>query len=252
VVTALTEAPMTAPRCRWSFSLRTLFAAVGIGFAVSAAGQQDDVEEHIKALINQLASRDKDVRNPDRAPSNAHEADRQSKQAWQELRGIGPSVFPYLLEQINDQRYGGLLVDSDLKRAKATVGHVCIDMVSDYLQPYGTLARRAPGQRSSKPVFRPCYADHWLGDQQSAKEWWASHKDMTLAELQVEVLEWIIAEEAKTPGNYPDIEGVFLRERLSAIRSTGMPQGSIVGIIKEWWPAAKAPKSPPTIQADRP
>ena len=153
---------------------------------------------------------------------------------------------------MNDQRFGGLLVDGDLKPAKATVGHVCLDMVSDYLQPLGTLARQAPGQRSSKPVSRPCYADHWLGDQQSAKKWWASHKDMKLAELQVEVLEWIIAEEAKTPGDYPDIEGVFLMECLSTIRSTGKPQGSIVSIVEEWWPAAKAPKSPPATKADQP
>ena len=50
------------------------------------------------------------------------------------------------------------------------------------------------------------YPAKFLRNQKAAREWLADHKDKSLYELQLMVLDWIIAEEAKEPDAFTDKE----------------------------------------------
>jgi hypothetical protein len=51
-----------------------------------------------------------------------------------------------------------------------------------------------------------------LSSKDAAKNWLEKRKDKPLGQLQLEVLDWVIAEEAKQPSKYSDEERSHLRE----------------------------------------
>jgi hypothetical protein len=110
-----------------------------------------------------------------------------------------------LIEHLDDDRY--CFTDEGAhNKQNWTVGAACADILRCNLQPFGAGVRSgsftlelAEGRGNGRK-YRPKYAvKHGLENVESAKEWWSTHKDKSLLELQMESIEWTIAEESKDP-----------------------------------------------------
>ena len=142
--------------------------------------------------------------------------------AHSELHDLGPSAFPYLFEHFADERYS-LTADRGSAYDNFTVGDVCYDIVADQLQPYGVLTEGEGADARRRPS-RPDYPRHIrLRDLKTAQTWWELHKKMTLREIQMEALQWVIDEEAKAPTRYSDSERRWLAETLESLRKSDKP-----------------------------
>ena len=187
--------------------------AIAIATLISlfvVAGFADDKppsEKEINTLVKQLVS-------PNRAPktegadaeypaSYDRDAQERVRHAWSQLHRMeGHRVFPYLFEHFDDKRYS-FTADGGSSDVNWSVGRACSDILICHLQPYGGIAHSGdhPGIRP-----RPSYSQHHnLRTAAGAKLWWETRKDKSLRDLQIEALEWVIAEEAKTPKTYPDL-----------------------------------------------
>jgi hypothetical protein len=81
----------------------------------------------------------------------------------------------------------------------------------------GTSFRRRPNQ--------PDYIDHFgLTSPARAAEWWKTHQGKSLAELQIEVMEWIIAEAEKQPDKYKGKEMDSVRDVLKQVQLSKTPR----------------------------
>jgi len=69
----------------------------------------------------------------------------------------------------------------------------------------------------------------FLNSQKAARKWWEENKDKTLAQMQLEVLDWVIAEEAKRPGDFTDAERRELQDLRKKLEKGGksLPPGGI-------------------------
>jgi hypothetical protein len=179
-------------------------------------------EREIKALIDQLVSpnprpitdeRPRDLLLP-RLPKGFDRA-RQKKvhEAYWKLNRIGPRAFPFLMERWGDKRYC-LTTQDGLSGAcyNRTVGYVCKWIVFNQLQPCGFWPKVEDDPRG-KPR-RPGYPSKFLRSQAAARMWWQKNKDRSLQQMQLEALDWVIAEEAKRPRDFTDAE----RKELQQIR----------------------------------
>lgn len=178
-------------------------------------------EEEIRALVDQLVSpnpkpitgdEDKSVAPDYRLPPGFDkEKQKRVREAVVQLRKIGPRAFPALIERWNDERYCVTTFHRLSEYShNATAGGVCQMTIFDQLQPYSIWPRSEDDPRG-KPK-RPGYASKFLVSQQEARAWWEKNKQKTLFEMQLEVLDWVIAEEAKRPGDYSDVERQFVRD----------------------------------------
>lgn len=133
------------------------------------------------------------------------------RDAIETLRGLGTRAFPALIERWDDKRYCVTTFHrlSEYSR-NATVGEICQKTIFDQLQPYGYWPMTDDDPRG-KPK-RPGYPGRFLRSKKAAQEWWAKHKDKAMFEIQLEVLDWAIAEEAKHPDDYTAEEKQFLRD----------------------------------------
>jgi hypothetical protein len=66
----------------------------------------------------------------------------------------------------------------------------------------------------------------------SFEEWWKTHRTKTLRDLQIEALEWTIAEEEKRPKDYSVEERSELRQMLKELRQSKEA-------LKPGWPFAR-------------
>lgn len=181
------------------------------------------LEKEFKMLIDQLVSPnpkpitgDEDENEaPDyRLPAGFdRKKQEQVHRARVKLRQLGPSAFPYLIERWGDKRYC-LTTSHGLSGYchNESVGDVCRAIVFDQLQPYSFWPKRDDDPRG-KPK-RPSYPDRFLGTDQSAMKWFEKNKHKPLFDLQLEVVDWVIAGEAKRPRDFTDAE----REELQQIR----------------------------------
>jgi hypothetical protein len=168
-------------------------------------------EQKIKSLLDRLVSpnpspttgeEDPSVAPNVRWPSGyAHEKQKLVIEARSELKKLGVQAFPFLIERWDDKRYS-LTMSNGLSGYchNHTVGKVCETIIYDQLQPYGYW-QLAGGDPRGRAV-RPRYLEKFLSTQAATKQWWDKHKDMTLDKIQLEVLDWSIAEEAKAPKKY--------------------------------------------------
>lgn len=126
-----------------------------------------------------------------------------------ELVRLGPKAIPFLIERWDDDRFC-LTIESALSgwHHNHTVGEECSTIVFDQLQPYGVF-QKGPGDRRSKPV-RPNYPRTFLDSQAEAKKWWEKHKDESLVDLQLMVVQWIMDEEANRPKDFAQEEKDYL------------------------------------------
>ncbi len=196
--------------------------AWGVAMQFAAVAVAQSATDEVAELVNQLASQ-----NP--APVISRFAikkypdgfDRKLQvpvyKARAELMRIGTEAFPFLIEQWDDPRYC-LTTESALSGAKYnhSVGEECQVILFDQLQPYGVIQEPISPRR----LHRPRYPRTFLKSAEDAKEWWENHKTKTLLELQVMVVEWVIAEEAKPSQDLTANELAYLNDFLKDLKLT--------------------------------
>jgi hypothetical protein len=101
------------------------------------------------------------------------------------------------------------------------VGDICRDIVFDQLQPYSFWPVTEDDPRG-KPK-RPGYPDEHLGSADAAKKWYEANKSKMLYELQLMVIDWVIAEESKSPEDFTDEERAAVQEFRSKLIESGKP-----------------------------
>jgi hypothetical protein len=199
-------------------TLISLFAVAGF------ADNKPPSEKEISTLIQQLVSPnpapdDKNGRDAQYPPDYDHSAQQGVRSAWRQLNQLGIRVFPYLFDHFDDKRYS-FTDDEGSRNTNWAVGLACSDILICHLQPFGTLVDDKDACRRPRPSYSEYYN---LRTSAGAKLWWETRKDKALRELQIEVLEWIIAEEVKTPANYPDRERASLKDVLTKLRAAKKP-----------------------------
>jgi hypothetical protein len=172
-------------------------------------------EEEIKALIDKLVSP-----NPEPEIINDYYKlppgfDREKQKlvckAMFDLEALGPQAFPFLVDRWDDERF--CLTTSYGPTGychNENVGKVCRMIIFDQIQPYGNWQ----GVRDDGVhiVPRPAYPSHFLSSKEEAKKWCEEHKEKMLAKIQLEVLDWVIADENDDTENYSAKERNHLQE----------------------------------------
>jgi hypothetical protein len=205
------------------------------GAALSLAGEKPEAisESEIKALIDQLVSPNPKPILLDKGRETGKfglefrvpkgfDREKQKKvlEARAKLREIGPQAFPFLIARWKDERYC-TTVGNDLSGVyyNLSVEHVCGDIIRTQIQPYGYYPAGGDDPRG-KP-YRPTYPAKGLYAEKDVREWWEKNKTKTLYQMQMEALDWVIAEEAKRPGDFTDEE----RKALQTIRKKLVDSG---------------------------
>jgi hypothetical protein len=205
--------------------------AASTGFA----GEKPPTEREIKSLIDQLVSPNlvtpTDKCWPEHPPNYDREAQKRVLAAMQKLRAIGLPAFPYLIERVDDKRYC-LTEDAASCDFAFSVGTICYRTVEAHLQAFGphhTKGEGDPRQRPSRPHY---IREHELTTPNNFQAWWKTHKDKSMREIQIEVLEWTIAEEEKRPNDVSVEERNHLKTVLAKLRRASEP-------LPPRWPFAK-------------
>ena len=188
-------------------------------------------EREIKGLVDRLISQnpklitraeDKSLQWPSYRRPPGFDWDKQEpvREARSKLRQLGPQAFPFLIERWGDNSYC-MTTAHRLSGGchNETVGYVCQAILFDQLQPYGYWPEVDEDPRG-KPK-RPSYPAEFLGSEKAARQWWQKNKDKTLYQMQLEILDWVIAQEAERPGDFTDKE----RRELQGIRKELVDSG---------------------------
>lgn len=213
-----------------SQTVSTLCAAallsVLLSTAQSGADEETVSDEQIAALVSDLVS-------PNRAPRTGNPraeypagydraAQKRVRQAFMRLRELAPRSFPFLFDHFDDRRYA-LTEDSGDLEKNYTVGFLCRDILASHLQS-DVWGRKEGGTSFRGRPSEPDYLAHYkLFEPEHVRKWWATHKDTSLRELQLEVLEWVLAEEINSPEKYSDSERARVRQRLEELRKSKTP-----------------------------
>jgi hypothetical protein len=210
--------------------LTVLFSAACYG-----ADEETVTDEQMEALVNDLVS-------PNQAPRTGlpnakypagydHEAQKRVRRAFHKLRELAPRSFPFLFDHFDDKRYS-LTADSGDTDKNYTVGKLCRDILASHLQSDEWDHKEGGTSFRSRPS-EPDYLAHYkLFQAEHAKKWWAERKDKSLRELQLEVLEWVLAEETAAPEKYSDAQRERAKKRLNDLRESKSP-------LKPGFPFAK-------------
>jgi hypothetical protein len=150
-----------------------------------------------------------------------HKKQKQVHRACVKLTSLGQQAFPFLIEPLEDKRY--CLTTEVAAYLNYSVGEICLWLIHAQLQPYGYYPAGYSDPRG-KPR-RPGYVSTFLKSQKAARQWWEKHKDKTLSQMQLEVLDWVIAEEAKRRGDFTDEE----RRELQNFRKELLKGGKTLG-----------------------
>jgi hypothetical protein len=198
--------------------------------ASCAEKPQPPTANEIKALIDRLVSPnpapDTDKLKASEARADRgfprdfdHKKQKQVHRAVAKLMELGPRAFPFLIERWEDKRY--CLTTAVAAYVNESVGDVCRSIIADQLQPYG-IHQKGYADPRGKPL-RPNYAGTFLKSQKVARQWWKKHKDKTLRQMQLEVLDWVIAGEAKRPRDFTDAERRELQNLRKELVKGGKP-----------------------------
>jgi hypothetical protein len=211
----------------WSARAGAVLLTVLMSAFYGSADDQTISDEQIEALVKDLVSPNKAPRT--RGPSAQYPPgyDRDAQQrvlrAFHELRDLAPRSFPFLFDHFDDKRYA-LTADSGDVDRNYSVGELCRDILTSHLQSNiwdhkegGTSFRRRPDE--------PDYIAHYKLFQPShATKWWEERKTRSLRDLQIEVLEWVLAEETKLPEAFSDEQRERVEKRLTALRKSKTPR----------------------------
>ncbi len=184
--------------------------------------QKNITGQEIKALVDNLISPNPKPITGDEDPKEApdyrippgfdQEKQELVRKAVVDLKGLGIRAFPFLIDRWDDDRYC-LTISEGLNGycRNQTVGKTCKMIIFDQIQPYGNWQGIAD-PAGLKLAWRPSYPNEFFASKQDAKKWYEKHKDKSLVEIQLEVLDWVIAEEAKNSEQYPEKEREFLQK----------------------------------------
>ena len=221
---------------RWCWPVVALLLAA----APSAGGDKPKApsDKEIKALVDRLVSPNPPViikYDNFRFPKG-FDKDKQKDvhEAVYTLRKLGLRAFPFLAERLDDSRYC-VTMDDGPAPVNVSVGQVCRDLIRAQVQPYGFWPE-GYGDPRGKPK-RPTFTGTFLGSKKEALRWWEKNKGRTLYQIQLEALDWVIAEEAKRPRDFKDEEGEFLRKTRKELVKSGEPleAGRLKEILTEPW-----------------
>jgi hypothetical protein len=166
--------------------------------ALLAEDEHKGSKEEIEGLIAQLVSPNM---APDRKGANAdypddfdRAAQAKVKDAWFKLYDLGPEAFPYLIPHLDDKRYC-LTEDNGFVDTNWTVGRACSDIIACHLKPYGYYNSSGPRDDGGKRWYRPAFPVP--RNVKAATEWWQKNKGRSLREMQIESIEWVIAQYQK-------------------------------------------------------
>ncbi len=206
--------------------MRGTWLVVGIllSLCLPAWGQKKapPTDKEIKTLIDQLVSP-----NPEPITRGlpiidlpaGYDRRKQAKvlAARSRLLELGPPAFPFLIERLKDERYC-LTTENGISGVyrNRSVGDICRKIVFVQLQPFGSWQGRG------KPPL-PSYPHHFLESREAAKAWWEKNKHKTLYQMQLEALDWVIAEEAKRPGDFTAKEKEVLQKIRKDLVKSGKP-----------------------------
>lgn len=216
-------------RCNWARSDRLSFIVV-IAFAWlgpslrGAAAEPNENGSLVTALrsTNQKPSIDSTGRY--KLPPG-FDLTVQSKvlAAWDNLVLKQTEAFPQLIEHCDDKDYSTSVASTIFEHwHNWTVGQSCREIVASNLQPYGTLVTSALRQNPAGRLHRPHYCFANLRTREQAAQWWKARQNKSLRELQIEVLEWILAEEQKEANKYAD-DIALLKPRLETLKKSTEP-----------------------------
>jgi hypothetical protein len=216
---------------RWNWIVIGLLLSPGL-WGCSSEKPTPPMDPEIQALIDQLVSpnpkpitgkEDENVEPDYRLPAGFdRDKQKQVHSARRELRQLGPKAFPFLIERWGDEKY--CLTCSEGINGycfNQTVGAICESIIFDQLQPY-SFWPRVDGDPRGKPK-RPDYPGRFLGSREAARQWWEKNKDKSLYQMQLEILDWVIAEEAKRPADFTDKEKQGVHEIRQKLVKSGKP-----------------------------
>jgi hypothetical protein len=200
-----------------------LFIILAASALATSAGEPEKkpTEKEIKALIDKLVSpnpkpitgdEDPDVAPDYRLPPGFDEEKQKLvRKAISDLKGLGICAFPFLIDRWDDDHFC-ILISEGINGyfRNQSVGKTCKMIIFDQIQPYGNSAGFAKND-DLKLAWRPSYPYEFLASRADAKKWYEKHKDKSLYEIQLEALDWVIAEEAKNVKEYSDKEREFLK-----------------------------------------
>jgi hypothetical protein len=203
----------------------TVFAAAFCLVASWNVHCADPKPEEIKGLIDKLVSK-----NPEPPPVKApywvgrsklvfpdgFDPRRQTDMAKviDQILEIGPAAFPHLIERFHDERYS-ITTESGLSGVPYnwSVGKVCKEVVQAQVQPCDIWCKCGEDPRGYPR--RPNFFHEAFGSKEAAAAWWEKNQAKSLQQIQLEALDWMIAEEAKYQPEvgrrgYPDKEKAYL------------------------------------------
>jgi hypothetical protein len=211
-----------------------LALAISANFAHAENAAARDAK--IEALIAQLVSPNQtpQTKGPDaKYPAGYdHKAQERVRAAWKQLYDLGPVAFPQLIKHFDDDRYS-FTADGGAADRNWPVGGACSDIVRCYLQPYSEFALTVDEGKGKRRRRRPNYFyDLRLNDRETAERWWKKHRDKSLREIQIESLEWVLAEEVKRPNVYDIEERRHIESILTKLEASDKP-------LPPSWPFSK-------------
>jgi hypothetical protein len=208
-----------------------------VGFVLSQAtpaswGEkpQPPTATEIKKLIDGLVSPNP-APDPDKLKASETKADggfprdfdhtkqQQVHRTCRKLTALGPQAFPFLIQRWEDKRY--CLTTEIAAYQNWSVGQICRWIIDGQLQPYGHFQAVCGDPRRKPP--RPVYVGTFLGSQKAARQWWEKKKDKTLSQIQLEVLDWVIAAESKRRGDSTKQERRYLWDLRKKLVKGGKP-----------------------------
>ena len=186
--------------------LITIVLSGSPGHAQDQGARSKQVEKLINALVSENAAPDPGAW---RKPPRGYDRKKQQPvlRAVGKLKALGPSGFKFLIENWGDKRYClTYSVGINGYMGNATVGEMCRRIMFDQIQPYGywTLGEAEAFDDPRNRRLRPDYPKEFLADQETAAEWLEEHKNKSLVEIQLMVINWIIEQESASPNDFTD------------------------------------------------
>jgi hypothetical protein len=191
--------------------------------------QDVNTNNDMKDLVEKLASPNPAPKygNGDVAYPKNYDKKKQEQvyDARLKIYQLGTKAFPYLLAHIDDERYS-FVGDSGPTDQTWTVGKHSRDIVRSQVEAYSNWWSFSAGAEDEDPRSRerrPSYCAQFFKDKKTAAAWWEKHQSKTLYEIQVEALQWVIAEEASKPNDFSNEEKKYLDSKLKELLSTKQP-----------------------------
>jgi hypothetical protein len=216
---------------RYIFCLTWLWSAYYCGIVDGEEANQriaSPSPAEIRALIDKLISENPEPGKVKGLPGLDYgkDFDRSKQKVVHEaifaLKKMGPKAFPQLIERWGDKRFSlTMSVGINGYMYTASVGEVCQDIVFDQIQPIGIWPKTDDDPRG-KPK-RPGYPSVYLENRKDALEWCNKHKDKSLYEIQLMVIDWVIERESENPKDYTDAERAYLKSVRKDLVETRQP-----------------------------